>query len=107
MPGESRRPRPPRLGGPARGESLPDMRRSDHAAFWDEGYRAVMLTDTANFRNPHYHQPSDTLDTLDLDFLEGVSEIVVGCIEDLAGLTGDETVKTNQYRHAPRDRRNV
>ena len=74
------------LAVPARGESLPDVRRSDHAAFWDEGYRAVMLTDTANFRNPHYHQPSDTLDTLDLDFLEGVSEIVVGCIEDLAGL---------------------
>ena len=72
---------------PARGESLPDVRRSDHAAFWDEGYRAVMLTDTADFRNPHYHQPSDTVDTLDLDFLEGVSEIVVGCIEDLAGLT--------------------
>lgn len=74
------------LAVPGRGESLPDVRRSDHAAFWDEGYRAVMLTDTANFRNPHYHQPSDTLDTLDLDFLEGVSEIVVGCIEDLAGL---------------------
>jgi aminopeptidase YwaD len=70
---------------PARGESLPDTRRSDHAAFWDEGYPAVMLTDTANFRNSHYHQPTDTLDRLDLDFLEGVSEIVVGCIEDLAG----------------------
>jgi Zn-dependent M28 family amino/carboxypeptidase len=73
------------LAVPGRGESLPDVRRSDHAAFWDEGYRAVMLTDTANFRNPHYHQPTDTLDTLDLDFLEGVSDIVVGCIEDLAG----------------------
>jgi Zn-dependent M28 family amino/carboxypeptidase len=75
------------LAVPGRGESLPDVRRSDHAAFWDEGYRASMLTDTANFRNPHYHQPSDTLDTLDLDFLEGVSEIVVGCIEDLAGVS--------------------
>jgi Zn-dependent M28 family amino/carboxypeptidase len=74
------------LAVPGRGEMLPDVRRSDHAAFWDEGYRAIMLTDTADFRNPHYHQPSDTLDTLDLDFLEGVSEIVVGCIEDLAGL---------------------
>jgi aminopeptidase YwaD len=70
---------------PGRGESLPDVRRSDHAAFWDEGYPAVMLTDTADFRNPHYHQPSDTLDVLDLDFLEGVCEIVVGGIEDLAG----------------------
>ena len=70
---------------PARGETLPDVRRSDHAAFWDEGYAAVMLTDTANYRNPHYHQPSDTLDTLNLDFLAGVSDIIVGCIEDLAG----------------------
>ena len=75
------------LAVPGRGENLPDVRRSDHAAFWDEGYRAVMLTDTANFRNPHYHQPSDTLDTLDLDFLEGVTEIVVACIEDLAGVS--------------------
>lgn len=70
---------------PARGEMLPDVRRSDHAAFWDEGYPAVMLTDTANFRNPHYHQSSDTLDTLNLDFLGGVSDIVVGCLNDLAG----------------------
>jgi len=70
---------------PSRGEALPDVRRSDHAAFWDEGYAAVMLTDTANFRNPHYHQPSDTLETLNLEFLTGVSDIVVGCIEDLAG----------------------
>jgi Zn-dependent M28 family amino/carboxypeptidase len=75
------------LAVPGRGESLPDVRRSDHAAFWDEGYRAVMLTDTANFRNPHYHQPSDTVDTLDLDFLEGVSEVVIACIEDLAGMS--------------------
>ena len=70
---------------PARGEALPDVRRSDHAAFWDEGYTAVMLTDTANFRNPHYHRPSDTLDTLNIEFLSAVSDIVVGCIEDLAG----------------------
>lgn len=75
------------LSVPSRGETLPDVRRSDHAAFWDEGYSAVMLTDTANFRNPHYHQPTDTIDTLDLDFLEGVIEIVMACIEDLAGLS--------------------
>jgi peptidase M28-like protein len=70
---------------PSRGETLPDVRRSDHAAFWDEGYSAVMLTDTANFRNPHYHQPTDTIDTLDLNFLEGVIESVIACIQDLAG----------------------
>jgi Zn-dependent M28 family amino/carboxypeptidase len=71
---------------PSRGETLPDVRRSDHAAFWDEGYPAVMLTDTANFRNPHYHQPSDTVDTLDLNFLEGVIKIVMSCVQDLAGV---------------------
>jgi aminopeptidase YwaD len=71
---------------PSRGEALPDVRRSDHAAFWDEGYPAVMLTDTANFRNPHYHRPSDTLDTLNMEFLAAVGDIVLGCIEDLAGV---------------------
>lgn len=55
-----------------RGEILPDTRRSDHAAFWDLGYRALMVTDTAHLRNPHYHKASDRLETLDLDFLTGI-----------------------------------
>ena len=58
---------------PGQGEFLPDTRRSDHAAFWHHGFPAVMLTDTANFRNPHYHRPTDTLDTLNLSFLEQVA----------------------------------
>ncbi len=57
---------------PNRGSILPDTRRSDHAPFWDRGYRAVLVTDTANLRNPHYHQLSDRIDTLNLDFLTGV-----------------------------------
>src|SRR5207247_6288915 len=55
---------------PGNGELLPDTRRSDHAAFWHYGYPAVMLTDTANFRNPHYHRPTDTLEPLNLAFME-------------------------------------
>ncbi|MGH7370188.1 MAG: M20/M25/M40 family metallo-hydrolase, partial [Candidatus Methylomirabilaceae bacterium] len=51
------------------GEALPVVRRSDHAPFWDAGYPAVMITDTSFLRNPHYHLPTDTLDTLDLPFL--------------------------------------
>jgi Zn-dependent M28 family amino/carboxypeptidase len=47
-------------------------RRSDHAPFWDRGYRAIMVTDTANLRNPHYHKASDRIETLNLDFLTGV-----------------------------------
>ncbi len=38
---------------------------SDHWSFWQEGYDAVMITDTAPFRNPHYHRKSDKPKTLD------------------------------------------
>ncbi|HZC68601.1 MAG TPA: M28 family peptidase [Nitrospirales bacterium] len=61
---------------PGNGELLPDTRRSDHAAFWHHGYPAVMLTDTANFRNPHYHRPTDTLETLNPAFMEQVARAV-------------------------------
>lgn len=57
-----------------RGLIVPDTRRSDHAPFWDRGYRALMVTDTADLRNPHYHKESDRLETLDLDFLTGVCQ---------------------------------
>ena len=39
---------------------FPDSARSDHKPYWDEGIPAVMITDTANFRNPHYHIETDT-----------------------------------------------
>lgn len=55
-----------------RGLMLPAVRASDHSPFWDCGYRALMITDTAFMRNPHYHQPSDRLDTLDMEFLTGI-----------------------------------
>ncbi|MEM9977247.1 MAG: M28 family peptidase [Cyanobacteria bacterium P01_D01_bin.2] len=55
-----------------RGQLLPASRRSDHAPFWDAGYDAIMVTDTADLRNPHYHRLTDTLATLDLEFLTGV-----------------------------------
>ena len=42
-----------------------NLLRSDHAPFWLTGREAVFLTDTANFRNPHYHRDTDTVDTLD------------------------------------------
>jgi Zn-dependent M28 family amino/carboxypeptidase len=46
-----------------------DIARSDHVAFWAHSVPAAMATDTANFRNPHYHRPSDTPDTLDVAFM--------------------------------------
>jgi Zn-dependent M28 family amino/carboxypeptidase len=60
------------LAVPFRGRLLPDTRRSDHASFWDLGYPGIMVTDTANLRNPHYHRASDRIETLDLAFLAGV-----------------------------------
>lgn len=42
-----------------------DIRRSDHAPYWDNGYVALMLTDTAELRNPNYHKASDRAATLD------------------------------------------
>jgi aminopeptidase YwaD len=65
---------------PGNGELFPDTRRSDHAAFWHHGYPAVMLTDTANFRNPNYHAPTDTIETLDLGFMEKVAQAVTATV---------------------------
>ena len=62
-----------KLHVPFNGWVLPSVRLSDHASFWDQGYQAVMITDSAFFRNPHYHQSSDTMEKLDLRFM---SELV-------------------------------
>jgi aminopeptidase YwaD len=45
----------------------------------------VMLTDTADFRNPHYHQPSDTFETLNLVFMSSVAAGVTAAVLALAG----------------------
>jgi Zn-dependent M28 family amino/carboxypeptidase len=47
--------------------SLKGIDFSDHASYQAEGYPAAMITDTAFFRNPRYHEPTDTWDTLDYD----------------------------------------
>ena len=54
------------------GHDVPAVRRSDHSPFWDRGYNALMVTDTSFMRNPHYHQMSDTIETLDLPFFAAV-----------------------------------
>lgn len=71
---------------PGKGEALPDTRRSDHAVFWDMGVPAIMLTDTANFRTPYYHQASDTLDTLNLSFAAEVCRAGAGLVCQMAGV---------------------
>lgn len=70
---------------PGAGKLLPDARRSDHAPFLDAGYPALMLTDTANFRNPNYHRETDTPDTLDYARLAHATEAIIAAVVTIAG----------------------
>ncbi|MGR4068713.1 M28 family peptidase [Billgrantia sp. C5P2] len=63
---------PPQLG---------DIRRSDHWAFWQKDIPAMMLTDTANFRNPYYHGPSDTHDRLDYTTMTRLTVALAATLE--------------------------
>ena len=65
--------------------ALPDLMRSDHAPFYAAGVPAVMLTDTANFRNPNYHKPTDTVETIDAERFTRVVRGVVGAVGEVAG----------------------
>jgi Zn-dependent M28 family amino/carboxypeptidase len=69
---------------PLRGWLVPDTRRSDNARFWDEGYPALMVTDTADLRNPNYHRETDTPESLDYAFLAGVTAVVARALRIVA-----------------------
>lgn len=73
---------------PGNAEAMPDLRRSDHAEFWDIGAPAAMLTDTSEFRNPNYHKPTDTIETLDLDRMTLVVRALAGAVWRMAGPIG-------------------
>jgi len=62
---------------------FPVLFRSDHAPFWQAGIPSVMWTDTSEFRNPNYHLPSDTPETLDYQFLTNVTKLL--CAHILGG----------------------
>jgi len=64
---------------------LPGVGWSDHWAFWQEGYPAIMVTDTAPFRNPHYHAATDTPDHMDF---ERMTRVVLGLEHVIAALAG-------------------
>ena len=62
---------------PLKGLLTPDTLRSDHAPFWYQGVGAVLVTDTANLRTPHYHKPSDIPAAVEGSFFTGAAQIVV------------------------------
>ena len=91
-PGGARGLPPPRavpLRGSGRPPILPGVSWSDHWAFWQAGYPALMVTDTAPYRYPWYHAPGDTPDRLDYDRL---ARVVAGLEAMLAELAAEELV---------------
>lgn len=56
---------------------IPDLGRSDHGPFLGAGVPAVMWTDTAEFRTPHYHALTDAPSTLDYTFMDEVLELLL------------------------------
>ena len=58
--------------------------RSDHVNFWRAGLPTIQVTNTANFRNPNYHRPSDTPDTLDYETLARITAATALTVERLA-----------------------
>ena len=61
-------------------EWLPVLHRSDHSPFWKAKIPAMLWTDTAEFRNPNYHSPTDTPETLDYGFMRRVTQLVIATV---------------------------
>ena len=68
---------------PLKGLLTPDTLRSDHAPFWYQGVGAVLVTDTANLRSPHYHQPSDVPKNIQRAFFTGAAQIIINATSKL------------------------
>jgi len=69
--------------GAAAPASIPGVGWSDHWPFWQFGYKALMLTDTAPYRYPYYHTAEDTPDKLDYDKLARATTGISAIIRDL------------------------
>jgi Zn-dependent M28 family amino/carboxypeptidase len=65
-------------------EIVPGINWSDHWSFWRQGYSAIMITDTAEFRYPYYHSDEDTPDRINYENLARVVSGLESVIEDLA-----------------------
>lgn len=73
--------------GAALPAGMPGVGWSDHWSFWEVGYRAIMVTDTAFYRYPHYHGATDTPEQLDY---ARTARVVIGLARVIADLAGDD-----------------
>jgi Zn-dependent M28 family amino/carboxypeptidase len=74
----------PSIGGIAPDALVPGVGWSDHWAFRAFGFPAIMVTDTALFRYPHYHLPSDTPDKLDYERLARITKGLERMVREVA-----------------------
>jgi hypothetical protein len=84
---------------PQLGPFTPDLLRSDHASFWRKGIGAVMVTDTADFRNPHYHQPDDFPQTLDQEFYRKSVQLIANALLQLLQASGEASISSLNLSH--------
>jgi len=75
----------PSQGG-ALPEAMSDIGRSDHWPFWQEGYPALMVTDTAPFRYRYYHTPEDTVDKIDFEKMARVVRGLESVVHELTNV---------------------
>ena len=73
----------PTIGGTAP-DQVAGIGWSDHWSFWKQGFPAIMITDTALFRYPHYHKRTDTPDKVDYAKLARITLGMEQTIRDLA-----------------------
>ena len=76
--------------------SASDLLRSDHASFWEVNVPALSIVDTAEMRNPHYHRPTDTIASLDLDFALSVTRWAGAATLALAGVKAGPAARAHE-----------
>jgi Zn-dependent M28 family amino/carboxypeptidase len=64
-------------------QAISHITASDHLNYWQMGFKAVMITDTAHFRNPNYHTKNDTYETIDFEKMQYVIDMVVNSIKQI------------------------
>lgn len=72
------------LAAPGTGFLTPDLRRSDHSRFWDKQIMALMISNSAEYRNANYHTPDDIIDSLNVEFIWNNVKAAVGTMAHLA-----------------------
>lgn len=88
--GAFRRHEPFPSEGSAPPETMADVGLSDQWSFWQEGYPALMVTDTAMFRYPHYHEAEDTPDKMDFERMARVVRGLEKVVDELVGAEQDK-----------------